>query len=111
RWRAGCSDGSDVSVDASFPSRTGCSSVPAMSQSTRPSWERFSDGMLDWGGYLLLALATLLGVSAGDPDPAWKATTLGIAAVAALWLYVGYSRWPLPNVDHRVRLDVFFVGL
>ena len=82
-----------------------------MSQSTRPSWERFSDGMLDWGGYLLLALATLLGVSAGDPDPAWKATTLGIAAVAALWLYVGYSRRPLPNIDHRVRLDVFFVGL
>src|SRR6476660_5362168 len=82
-----------------------------MSQSTRPSWERFSDGMLDWGGYILLALATFLGVSAGDPDPAWKATTLGIAGAAALWLYVGYSRRPLPNIDHRVRLDVFFVGL
>ena len=82
-----------------------------MSQSTRPSWERFSDGMLDWGGYLLLALATFLGVSAGDPDPVWKATTLGIAAVAALWLYAGYSRRPLPNIDHRLRLDVFFVGL
>ena len=68
--------------------------------------------MLDWGGFLLLAFATFLGVSAsGDPDPVWKATTLGIAAVAAVWLYVGYTRRPLPNVDHLVRLDVFFVGL
>jgi len=95
----------------SFPTRTGCSSVPAMSSETRPTWERFSDAMLDWGGYLLLAFATFLGVSSGDPDPLWKATTLGIAAVAAGWLYVGYTRRPLPNVDHRLRLDVFFVGL
>ena len=67
--------------------------------------------MLDWGGFLLLAFATFLGVTSGDPDPAWKATTLGIAAVAAAWLYFGYTRRPLPNVDHLVRLDVFFVGL
>ena len=82
-----------------------------MSSETKPSWERFGDAMLDWGGFLLLAFATFLGVTSGDPDPAWKATTLGIAAVAAAWLYVGYTRRPLPNVDHLVRLDVFFVGL
>ncbi len=82
-----------------------------MSPSTRPTWERFADAMLDWGGYLLLAFATFLGVSAGDPDPGWRLTTLGIAAVAAGWLYVGYTRRPLPNSDHLVRLDVFFVGL
>ena len=82
-----------------------------MSDSTKPTWERFGDAMLDWGGFLLLAFATFLGVTSGDPDPVWKATTLGIAAVGRGWLYVGYTRRPLPNVDHRVRLDVFFVGL
>ena len=83
-----------------------------MSSATKPSWERFGDAMLDWGGYLLLAFATFLGRHArATPDPAWKATTLAIAAVAAAWLYVGYTRRPLPNVDHLVRLDVFFVGL
>ena len=83
-----------------------------MSEATRPSWERFSDAMLDWGGYLLLAFATFLGVLGrairirpGRRRP-WR-----IAAVAALWLYVGYTRRPLPNIDHRLRLDVFFVGL
>ena len=70
-----------MSVDVSFPTRTGCSSVRAVSDSTKPTWERFGDAMLDWGGFLLLAFATFLGVTSGDPDPVWKATTLGIAAV------------------------------
>ena len=38
--------------------------------------------MLDWGGYLLLAVATVLGGSAaGDPDPAWRRRPSRIAAV------------------------------
>src|SRR6478672_4682257 len=83
--------------------------------SPKPTWERFGDAMLDWGGFLLLALATVLAVSAGDPgavpDPAWRPVTLLIAAVAAAWLYLGYTRRPLPPEDHRLRNDVFFAGL
>ena len=82
-----------------------------MTTATKPAWERFGDAMLDWGGYLLLAFATVLGVSAGSPDLAWRLTTLAIAAAAAAWIFVLYTRRPLPNVDHRLRLDVFFVGL
>jgi signal transduction histidine kinase len=82
-----------------------------MSAATRPTWERFGDAMLDWGGYLLLGLGTALGLSTGGGDTGWQLTTLAIVAVAAAWLYVGYTRRPLPNVDHRLRLDVFFVGL
>jgi signal transduction histidine kinase len=82
-----------------------------MTASTKPAWERFGDAMLDWGGYSLLAFATVLGVSAGGPDPAWRLTTLAIAGGAAAWMYVLYTRRPLPNTDHRLRLDVFFVGL
>ena len=83
--------------------------------SPKPTWERFGDAMLDWGGYLLLAFGTVVAVGAGDPaevpDPAWRPVTLLIAAVAALWLFVGYTRRPLPPEDHRLRNDLFFAGL
>ena len=91
-----------------------------MNQPAKPSWERFGDAMLDWGGYVLLGFATLLAMSAGDPslpagvsdpDPVWRLTTLAIVALAAAWMYVMYTRRPLPNADHRLRIDVFFVGL
>ena len=94
--------------------RAGRSSVEAMSDQTKPTWERFGDAMLDWGGYLLLALATFLGVGAGGSSglgAAWQLTTLAIAAGAAAWIFVMYTRSPLPRLDHRLSLDVFFVGL
>jgi signal transduction histidine kinase len=82
-----------------------------MTATTKPTWERLSDAMLDWGGYLLLAVATFLGLSAGDPDPVWRLTTLAIAGLAAAWLYVGWTRLPTPIAEHKLRLAVFFVGL
>ena len=82
-----------------------------MTDSKPQGWDRFGDVLLNWGGYALLAIATVLGLAAGDPDPAWRVTTLAIAAVAAAWLYVGYTRRPLPDKEHRVRLAIFFVGL
>src|SRR5262245_46900113 len=82
-----------------------------MTATTKPTWERFGDAMLDWGGYLLLVVATALGTSAGDPDPAWRLTTLAIAVAAGAWIFVGWTRRPPPDADHRVRLAIFFVGL
>ncbi len=85
-----------------------------MSQDSKPTWERFGDAMLDWGGYVLLALATVLAVSAGANsglDATWQLTTVAISAGAAAWMYVMYTRRPQPNSDHLVRIDVFFVGL
>ncbi len=82
-----------------------------MTAATKPGWEQFGDAMLDWGGYLLLAFGTFLGVSAGNPDTAWRLTTLAIALGAAAWMYVLYTRRPQPNSEHLLRLDVFFVGL
>ena len=67
--------------------------------------------MLDWGGYLLLAFGTFLGISAGNPETVWRLTTLAIALGAAAWMYVLYTRRPQPNSEHLLRLDVFFVGL
>jgi signal transduction histidine kinase len=85
-----------------------------MSGPPKPTWERIGDAMLDWGGYLLLLTATILGVSAGRADGkdiAWQVTTLGIAAAAGAWLYVMYGRSPRPTTEHRLRIGVFYVGL
>ena len=82
-----------------------------MSGSSKPAWERFGDLMLDRCGYLFLALGTLVGVAAGSADPAWRATTLAIAAAAAAWIYLVFTRAPTPRRDHRLRVAVFFVGL
>src|SRR6185436_5988872 len=82
-----------------------------MSDPTKPTWERFGDAMLEWGGYVLLGLATVIGISAGSDDPTWRLTTLAIAAAAGAWLYVMYSRAPVPRIEQRARMRIFFVGL
>ena len=43
------------------------------------SWDGLSDAMLDVGGYALLAVGTILAILLGDPDLAWRLTTLAIA--------------------------------
>src|SRR4051794_15026691 len=75
------------------------------------TWDGISDLLLDVGGYGLLALATVLAITASGADPAWSATTLAIAALAAAWIHLGWTRLPVPRRDHQRRLLVFFVGL
>ena len=82
-----------------------------MPESMTRDWGRFGDALLDWGGYALLAISTVVVVATAAGDAAWVATTLAIAVIAAAWLYLGYTRRPLPNDEHRTRLIVFFVGL
>jgi signal transduction histidine kinase len=82
-----------------------------MKPTPKPGWERFGDAMLSIGGYVLLALATVLALFATTGDLAWRATTLAIAAAAGVWTYLLYTRLPGPPKDHRVRMYVFFVGL
>ena len=75
------------------------------------SWDGFSDAMLSVGGYVLLVTGTILSILLGDADPASRATTLAIAVVAAVWIYVGYTRLPRPRRDHQGRLLVFWIGV
>jgi signal transduction histidine kinase len=82
-----------------------------MSQPAKPTWERFGDAMLEWGGYVLLAFATMLAEGAGGPGASWRLATLAIAAGAAAWIYVMYTRRPLPSPKRSPRIGVFFVGL
>jgi len=75
------------------------------------SWDGLSDAMLDVGGYALLAVGTILAILLGDPDLAWRLTTLAIASVSAAWIYLGYTRLPRPRRAHQARLLVFWIGV
>jgi signal transduction histidine kinase len=81
-----------------------------MNASAKPAWERFGDAMVGWCGYALLVPATIIALLAGPKDPVWQATTLAIAAVAAGWIYLMFTRLPPPRQAHRLRMGIFFVG-
>src|SRR3954466_12913587 len=74
-------------------------------------WDRVNEALLDSWGDLLLAVPTALGLVEGDTDAAWRLTTVAIAAAAAAWIYVMYTRLPRPKKEQRLRTLVFFVGL
>src|SRR4051794_33673402 len=82
-----------------------------MPRSTATAWDRFNELLVARCGYLLLAVATVLSVAGGVPEPASELTTLAIAGAAAAWIYVAYTRLPPPRREPRGRLAVFFVGV
>ena len=82
-----------------------------MNATTKPPWERFGDLLVARCGYVLLAVATILGLLEGPADATFRLTTLGIAGAATAWIYVLYTRMPEPRRDDHVRVGVFFVGV
>ena len=82
-----------------------------MNTSVKPGWERFGDAMVGWCGYVLLVPPTIYAIFAGAGDPAWLATTLAIAAVAAGWIYLMFTRLAPPRQAHRLRMGIFFTGV
>ena len=85
--------------------------TPPRKALSRLGWERLSDAMIGWCGYLLLVPPVLYAIVAGAGDPAWLAATLGLAAVSAGWIYLMYTRLPPPRHAHRLRIGIFFVGV
>jgi signal transduction histidine kinase len=84
---------------------------PSDRASTKSSWERYSDALIGWCGYILLAIPTALLLIGGGANPAGRPVTFAIAAGAAAWIYVFHTRLPQPREQHRLRVGVFFVGL
>jgi signal transduction histidine kinase len=82
-----------------------------MLQSINSAWERRDQAFSDWVPYLTLALPTIL--SQLQPRQSWseRAWTVGVVALAAAWVYVMYTRSPLPRREHRVRMAIYFTGL
>src|SRR3954454_8090245 len=81
-----------------------------MRMSAGDAWERMSDRAIGWCGYVLLALATALAAIGHLAGAGWVATTLGLVAAAAAWIYLLYTRMPEPRSAHRVRILVFVAG-
>ncbi len=77
---------------------------------TRTRWERWNDQSFQWIGYVLLAVATVLAMLRPDRTPNERLITLGVVALAAVWIYVTYTRVSDPR-SRRVLTLAFFVGL
>ena len=46
-----------------------------------------------------------------DRDPGERLVTAGLVALAAVWVYLGYTRAPKPRQAHPARMLVYFIGL
>jgi signal transduction histidine kinase len=79
--------------------------------SSKSTWERFSDALVGWCGYVLLAIPTALILVGGGENPDGRPVTFAIAAAAAAWIYLLYTRLPEPRQSHRLRVAIFFIGL
>lgn len=77
----------------------------------KPTWERFGDAMVGWCGYVLLGLASVIALVVGRHDVPWLAATVAIAAAAAAWIYLVFTRLTPPRQAHRLRMGVFFIGV
>jgi ABC-type multidrug transport system fused ATPase/permease subunit len=82
-----------------------------MAPTTDTSWERWLQRLTDSVAYATLVASSALAVLSGQEGGAELFVTLVTAALAALWVYVLYTRAPAPRTTQRVRMDVFFVGL
>jgi signal transduction histidine kinase len=82
-----------------------------MTTSSTRGWERWNDRLLGWCAYILLAIPTVLLILGATRDPATQPGTLAVAAVAVAWIYLFFTRLPMPRQAHRLRMYVYFVGL
>jgi signal transduction histidine kinase len=82
-----------------------------MAPTTDTSWERWLRRLTDTVAYATLVASSALAVLSGQEGGAELLVTLVIAALAALWVYVLYSRAPVPRTTQQARMAVFFVGL
>ena len=82
-----------------------------MTASTTPGWERWNDRLLGSCAYILLAIPTILLVLGATRDPSGRPITLAIVAATAAWIYLFFTRLPVPRQAHRLQMYVYFVGL
>ena len=75
------------------------------------SWERFGNALVGWCAYVTLAIGTVLSLTL----PSWVSSevlgTLVLVAISVAWVYLMYTRAPMPKTAHPGRMAIFFVGL
>ena len=74
-------------------------------------YERWNDRLTDWCPYVTLVVATVLSLAWSTDDANDRLVTAGLVIVAAVWVFLGYTRVPRPRQAHQVRMIVYFVGL
>ena len=82
-----------------------------MAQTTDTTWERRFQWFTDTIGYVALAASSVLAVLQSREGGERLLITLGVAGVAAAWIFVLYTLAPAPRTAHPVRMAVFFAVL
>ncbi len=77
----------------------------------RSSYERWSDRLTDWCPYVTLAMSSILVLAFSEESVAERLVTAVLVAIAALWVYFGYTRAPQPRREHRLWMGLYFIGL
>ena len=89
----------------------GVSASPTGLPTDRSSYERWSDRLTDWCPYVTLAMSSILVLAFSEESVAERIVTAALVAIAALWVYFGYTRAPQPRREHRLWMGLYFIGL
>ena len=87
------------------------SPAPGSPAPTRSSYETWSDRLTDWCPYVTLAVSSVLALAFSTETVSERLVTAGLVAIAALWVYFGYTRAPQPRRAHHLWMGLYFIGL
>jgi signal transduction histidine kinase len=77
----------------------------------RSRWERWDEALINWIGYVLLAIPVVVATIVGRATAADTIANLLLAAIAAGWIFLLFTRSPKPCREHPLRIGVYFTGL
>ena len=77
------------------------SPAPGSSPPAPSRYDRWNDRLIDWCPYVTLALASVLSLAFSTHSAGERLVTAGLVALAALWVFLGFTRAPRPRKAHR----------
>ncbi len=83
----------------------------AQSEAIDTVWSRWDRTLSDWISYITLAIALILSLVPTDLSGTSHLQTVVLAAGAAGWVYVMYTRTPQPRHMAQTRIRIYFLGL
>jgi signal transduction histidine kinase len=91
--------------------REGVISADAMRQRSGSAWQRWSEALGLWVPYIGIALSTVQMFTQASQSIEARLGSLGLLAIAGVWVYLMYTRAPEPRTAHRTRMLIYFAGL
>jgi signal transduction histidine kinase len=74
-------------------------------------YERWNERLVDWCPYVTLVASSVLTVAWSKDNAGDRLLTAGLVALAAVWVFLGYTRAPRPRKAHPARMIVYFTGM